>query len=266
MIKPVIAEKPSKETELYDKEWKDFVALYFDNGFLNEEIYTFITLQMDLKSYNDGKVVYSFIKRILDLSCATLLLIITLPILIIISILIKLTSPGPIIFRQERMGRYYQPFTIYKFRTMNEGSKRTVPFMSRTPHLRPLNKENMNEHKVTKIGAFLRETGLDELPQLINVLMGNMSMIGPRPLPLDDTATTPKEYYYRLAAKPGISGLWQATFRYTRDGMLKLSLDCEYVKKRTILFDTYLILKTVKVVCAGFARKAKKKDGMTASK
>ena len=198
---------------------------------------------------------YDFIKRVIDISISLILLILLIPILIVVSILIKLESTGPVFFRQSRIGQNGHPFTIYKFRTMYVYANENI----QRKYLKEiLEKENeqpvfriVDDPKITRIGRFLRITSLDELPQLINILKGDMSLVGPRPsLPFEYSKYEDWQKE-RVTVKPGITGLWQISgrFRMSYDEMVKL--DISYIKKRSILLDIEILIKTVSLVLTG---------------
>jgi len=188
------------------------------------------------------------LKRTYDVSLSFIGLLFTSPLLLIISLFIKLESKGPIFFKQERVGRNEQPFYIYKFRSMlSDAEKKTGPIMS-----------FKDDHRVTRIGKILRKTRLDELPQLLNVLKGDMSFVGPRPERPMFVKKFKKQipfYTQRFSLRPGLTGWAQircpyaSTIDQTRD---KLRYELYYLKNFSLLFDITIILRTIKVVL--FAR------------
>ncbi|MCX7919057.1 MAG: sugar transferase [bacterium] len=208
---------------------------------------------------------YPRIKRIFDIVVAMIVLLLISPILLVIGCLIKLTSPGPIIFKQKRLGKDGKYFTFYKFRTMVANAhamKENVRHLSKLDG--PVFKIE-NDPRITKFGYFLRKWSLDELPQLFNVLNGTMSLVGPRPLPQDDIEhpelLNPKRTVnveqvkqwlaIRQTVPPGITGLWQVSGRseLPLEGWLKY--DVEYVRRKSFLFDLYIIIRTIGVVLLG---------------
>ncbi|HEY9887298.1 MAG TPA: sugar transferase [Candidatus Obscuribacterales bacterium] len=179
-----------------------------------------------------------WLKRLLDVSLAGLGLVVVAPLLVAIAIAVRCSSPGPILFIQERLGQYGQPFKIYKFRTMVDGA---VNFGAGLNTFK-------GDPRVTPIGRFLREYHLDELPQLLNVLRGNMSLVGPRPLMVAALATFSDGEKRRLLMPPGITS-WEAV----RGGLLnpideRLALDVWYVDHWSIWLDLWILLKTIPVV------------------
>jgi len=181
---------------------------------------------------------YPFFKNTFDFITAFILIVILFPILLIISIIIKLTSRGPIIFLQKRLGINGSIFNIYKFRTMFHDS----------PDLRNPDGTTFNSPKdfrVTKFGKFLRETSLDELPQLINIIRFEMSFVGPRP-ELAESLETHTEYEYkRLLIKPGITGLSQVQGRNMIDIRQRRIIDVNYQEKYNFTLDLKIIFKTI---------------------
>ncbi len=184
--------------------------------------------------------VYSFVKRGLDLILAVLLLILLMVPMEILAVLVCLDSPGPAIFRQERLGKDGRSFMIYKFRTMVQDAEKDGPQWARE-----------EDQRCTRLGRFLRKTRIDELPQLWNVLAGNMSFVGPRP---------ERAYFYKEFAKyidgfdqrlqviPGITGWAQVNGGYSLAPEEKILYDVEYIKKRSITFDLKCIARTVNVL------------------
>jgi len=182
-------------------------------------------------------MVYRFFKRLLDILISLLACLILLPVFVIIIIMIKLDSNGPAIFRQTRAGKDGKPFTFYKFRTMKLG---VDPFGA--------SPKSGSDPRLTKTGIFLRKASLDELPQLFNVLKGDMSLVGPRPLYIEQMAEWNDEQKKRLLVKPGLTGLAQISGRGGLTREAKLAFDVEYVKKASFLFDLKIIFMTIGLV------------------
>ena len=175
---------------------------------------------------------YKYTKRIIDIIFSITLIILFTPLMILISILIKLDG-GPAIFVQERSGKDEKPFKLYKFRSMNVDN--TVRDFS-------------HEDKITKIGKILRKTSLDELPQLFNILKGEMSFVGPRPWITDYSVYFTSNQKRRLEVLPGITGLAQCSGRNNITIKEKINLDVKYVDNVSLKMDVYVILKTIKSV------------------
>lgn len=193
----------------------------------------------NLGTGNPGKAYY-LAKRIFDIGVSLLLLILTLPLWAIISILIKIDSPGPVFFIHERVGYKGKRFEMYKFRTM-KCDVNPYEESPRTP----------GDPRLTKIGKFLRKTSLDELPQLLNVLKGDMSLVGPRPEMPFIVEKYNEWQKMRLNAIPGITGLWQILGRKDIPLHENLEYDFYYIKNRSFLFDLVILLKTIPAVLKG---------------
>jgi lipopolysaccharide/colanic/teichoic acid biosynthesis glycosyltransferase len=176
---------------------------------------------------------YNICKDVSDISISLLLTVILLPVFAVISIAIKLSSKGPAVFRQERAGRNGKPFIFYKFRTMKTDVDPFGPSPKASDDLR-----------LTRVGRFLREYSLDELPQLFNVLKGDMSIIGPRPLYISQMAEWNERQKKRLLVKPGLTGLAQISGRGELTREEKLELDVKYVETAGFWLDLKIILAT----------------------
>jgi undecaprenyl phosphate N,N'-diacetylbacillosamine 1-phosphate transferase len=181
---------------------------------------------------------FRYVKPVLDITLGLLMLLVLSPILGLIAIAIKLDSPGPVIFKQPRIGKGGQEFQIFKFRTMYKD----VPKQGRSP-------ESLDDPRITRVGRFLRRTSLDELPQLFNIITGEMSLVGPRPEQklIVERYYTPYEMQ-RFLVKPGITGPWQLSGDRTRPIHENLHYDFEYIQYASLWKDLYLILATVKVM------------------
>lgn len=185
-------------------------------------------------------------KRALDLFASLALITLLAPLFLIIMAAIKLTSRGPIIFRQRRIGFRCNQFDMYKFRTMVVGADKMETGIT-TAFVKP-----KNDARVTPIGRFLRKYSLDELPQLFNVLEGTMSLVGPRPLrEVDLEKLHRRSSVRRFATPPGITGLWQVSGRSNCVGHKGLALDREYVDRWSLALDCEILLRTVDVVVTG---------------
>jgi len=192
------------------------------------------------------------IKRSFDFFVIVLMLPLIVPVILVVSILIRLVSPGPAIFRQERIGKHGKPFLCYKFRTMFEDSEqRLYKLLELDPEVR----RKWNEYwkleddpRVTKIGKFLRSSSLDELPQIFNVLKGEMSLVGPRPY-LDREKEAFEEYRgIILSVLPGITGLWQTFGRSNKTYKERIALDLWYVRNWNLWLDIVILFKTIRVI------------------
>lgn len=257
------------------------IVTHFDNTRLTEEQRMFLITAMELGawveplvSYLDERMGYTEVKllqssyflhqkafsilsnkrtqiakRTIDILTASLLLILLLPIALITAIFIRLESKGPVIYKQKRVGQYNQEFKVIKFRSMrvnaeSDGAKWATK----------------NDSRVTKVGLFIRKTRIDEIPQLINVLRGEMTMVGPRPereVFITSLENEIKYYRFRHTVKPGVTGLAQVSYPYgasLEDAIWKHKYDIHYIKHHSTLLDFKILLKTVKVVLCGMGR------------
>ena len=191
-----------------------------------------------------------YIKRILDLILSLMALIVLMPLMIIIGILVRINLGSPIIFKQKRPGKYEKIFTLYKFRTMTD--KRDID-----GNLLP------DEYRLTKFGKFLRSTSLDELPELINIIKGDMAIVGPRPLLVEYLELYNEEQKHRHDVRPGLTGLAQISGRNSISWEEKFKDDLEYIKKITFLKDCKIILKTITKVFKreGISRRKGRNNG-----
>ena len=188
------------------------------------------------------------LKRGLDIVGSLGGLIILSPLLMVVAVLIKLTSPGPVLFRQRRVGADEKIFTCYKFRSMYaDAEKRQAELEARNEAGGVIFKIK-NDPRITPIGRFIRASSIDELPQLINVLKGDMSLVGPRPLPLRDFERMGEVHKKRLAIVPGITGFWQTSGRSDLDFEDMLRLDLYYIENWSLSLDINILFKTVMVV------------------
>lgn len=192
-------------------------------------------------------------KRLLDVLFAACGLLLALPVMLAIALLIRLDSPGPILFRQKRVGLNGREFWMYKFRTMGlDAEARHQALLAFNEMKDGVIFKMTNDPRVTRIGRILRRTSLDELPQLYNVLRRDMSLIGPRPLPTYEVAKHEPHQLRRLEVLPGCTGLWQVSGRSEIDSFQKMvDLDLEYIERWSPGYDLSILFKTVTVVLAG---------------
>ncbi len=190
----------------------------------------------------------SFLKRAIDIVIAGAVLTLAMPAMAIIAALIKYTSDGPIIFRQWRSGMGGRPFEIYKFRTMCAGADAMkAQLRAQSEQDGPAFKMT-RDPRITSIGHFLRKTSLDELPQLINVIKGDMSLVGPRPLPLDEQAQCDQWHRGRLDVMPGLTCIWQVHGRSRVTFEEWMRMDLKYVKRSQVFHDLKLMFQTIPAV------------------
>ncbi|MGG7058133.1 sugar transferase [Clostridium tertium] len=192
----------------------------------------------------DESVIYKFSKRLLDIICSLLGLIILSPVLLIVAILIKLESKGPVIFSQKRVGLNGNEFKMYKFRSMVENAEELKEKLAKQNEMSGPMFKMKDDPRVTKVGKFIRKTSIDELPQLINVLKGDMSLVGPRPSLPKEVEKFEPWMLDRLNVKPGLTCYWQVSGRNNIDFEDWMKLDLQYVEDRSFLLDLKLIFKT----------------------
>jgi lipopolysaccharide/colanic/teichoic acid biosynthesis glycosyltransferase len=196
--------------------------------------------------------------RLLDLVGAGLGLLVLSPLFLVVAVAVRLDSPGRAIFRQRRLGKDLEPFSVAKFRTMGEGAdpgahrshvERMIADADREG-TRPMTKMH-EDARVTRVGSFLRRTSIDELPQLWNVLRGEMSLVGPRPPIQYEVDRYPAAAFRRFAVKPGVTGLWQVRGRSLLTFKEMIALDAEYVETRSLGLNLKILLLTLPTVIHG---------------
>ncbi|MGO3899166.1 MAG: sugar transferase [Lactiplantibacillus argentoratensis] len=192
---------------------------------------------------------YRFIKRVFDFVASLLGLIILSPLFLLIAIAIKVEDPkGAVFYSQTRLGRGEVPFKMYKFRSMVSNADELLEKLLKDNEIDGAMFKMQDDPRVTKIGRFIRKYSIDELPQLLNVLQGSMSLVGPRP-PLPREVEEYSDYdKQRLAVKPGCTGLWQSTVRNSVGFDEMVKLDLTYISKRSVAFDVYILFKTVVII------------------
>lgn len=196
-----------------------------------------------------------WIKRALDLSLGLIIGLLTLPVSLAIAVWIKLDSPGPLFYRQTRIGRYGKPFSVFKFRTMVQDADRVLEkYLESNPALRlewEATQKLKDDPRITRAGKILRRLSLDELPQLINVLRGEMSLVGPRPIVSEEVQKYGKSFELYKRVTPGITGLWQVSGRNDTTYAERVRLDEYYVRNWSLWLDIYILMRTVWVVLRG---------------
>lgn len=199
---------------------------------------------LNLKERKEYKKTYEFIKRTVDIICSLIGLTLLFPILVIVSILIKIETKGPVIFSQNRVGRAGEIFKIYKFRSMVANSENLKEkLIEQNERNGPMFKIK-NDPRITKVGRVIRKTSIDELPQLINILRGDMSIVGPRPSLPEEVTQFEDWMLDRLRVRPGLTCYWQIEGRNNIDFIEWMKLDIKYVKERNTVIDLKLIFKT----------------------
>jgi lipopolysaccharide/colanic/teichoic acid biosynthesis glycosyltransferase len=219
-----------------------------------QRLVTPATLQVDTPRASDIAM------RAFDILVAAVLLIVLSPLLLVVAVMVRLDSRGPAIFRQERVGRNLKPFKVAKFRTMRQG----VPADPHRKYVEEMIREEDNkagtprpmmklqaDPRITKVGGFLRRSSIDELPQLWNVLRGEMSLVGPRPPIQYEVDAYPARAFRRFAVRPGLTGLWQVCGRSLVTFNEMIELDTEYVARRSLLLNLKILVLTIPTVLHG---------------
>ncbi|MEM7828573.1 MAG: exopolysaccharide biosynthesis polyprenyl glycosylphosphotransferase, partial [Candidatus Aenigmatarchaeota archaeon] len=260
----IISEVYSKDIDFVTKirrSAKNVFILPDSSSLFSYYSYLFSTIYSDtlvLSIKNNLKEPFNIItKRLFDVAFCILLLPLILPTMFIIAILIKVDSKGPAIFKQRRMGRGGKAIMIYKFRTMYMNSDEILKdYLMNNPHAREewelFRKLKKGDPRITRIGKFLRRTSLDELPQIFNVLKGEMSLVGPRPVSEEEIEKYYREFsdfYYEV--QPGITGLWQVSGRNETDFPRRVFLDSIYALNWSLWLDIVILIKTIKSVVKG---------------
>lgn len=194
------------------------------------------------------RYVYRFFKRALDIVASVIGLIVLSPVFLIVSLAIKAEDRGPIFYSQVRLGKGQRPFKMYKFRSMIVDADKKLEKLLKQNEVEGAMFKMKDDPRITKIGKFIRKHSLDELPQLWNVLLGDMSLVGPRP-PLErEVADYSERDKQRLIVKPGCTGLWQVTARNDVDFSGMVDIDIQYIEKSSLIFDVIILLKTIGIV------------------
>ncbi|MHC1550435.1 sugar transferase (plasmid) [Phyllobacterium sp. K27] len=217
-------------------------------SYITEPLIEQRTEKMSAKS----RLYYDVVKRTLDVTLASLALIFLLPLLICIVCILAVTDGFPIVFKQHRIGLNGREFTCFKFRSMaKDADARLVTLLAQCPDsLREWTETQKlkTDPRIHRVGRFLRISSLDELPQLINVLRGEMSIVGPRPIVMEEICRYGDSYRYYTEMKPGITGLWQVSGRSGTGYDRRVQLDTDYFKSRSIWGDMKIMIRTVSVV------------------
>ncbi|MBQ8825061.1 MAG: sugar transferase [Ruminococcus sp.] len=191
------------------------------------------------------KTVYDVVKRSLDVICSVLALIVLSPVLLITSIAIYIDDPGPVIFKQIRVGKNGTKFMIYKFRSMKVNADAHKNELMNQNQSEGVTFKIFNDPRRTRVGKFIRKTSIDELPQLVNILIGDMSVIGPRPFIPEEQNQLPAD---RLLVKPGLSCYWQIEGKNTLPIEKQIALDRKYIIERSLLVDLKIIFRTFAII------------------
>jgi exopolysaccharide biosynthesis polyprenyl glycosylphosphotransferase len=231
------------------------IEVWLTSGFIETRV-----AQMKVESFGGAPILVFrstpdsswqlLLKALIDRTVAALALVLAAPLMAVIALAIRLTSPGPVFFCQERSGLYGRPFRMYKFRSMTTNAEQTRQELAQLNEMTGPVFKITNDPRVTPVGRWLRSWSLDELPQLWNVLKGEMSLVGPRPLPVYETlAMSENAQRRRLSVKPGITCLWQVSGRNNvTDFKDWVRMDLEYIDRWSLWLDFKILLQTVPAV------------------
>lgn len=193
---------------------------------------------------------YAVLKRVLDLAICIIAAPVLIPVLMLCALAVRLDSPGPIVFTQLRTGQHGRTFRMYKFRTMVRNAEELKSSLAHLNILPPPDFKIIDDPRITRVGRFLRKTSLDELPQIINVVLGEMSLVGPRPTDFG-LASYDLWHMERLEVPPGMTGLWQVEGRHVSSFDERLRLDIAYIDRMSLSVDLWLMLRTFGAVVRG---------------
>lgn len=212
---------------------------------ISEELYVKENLKIIVKE----RASYKITKRLIDIVLSLAGLSILIPLFLIIAIIIKIDDPnGPVIFSQIRVGKNGKLFKIFKFRSMYADAEIRLASLLKMNEIEGAMFKMREDPRITRIGKFIRKSSIDELPQLFNVLLGNMSLVGPRPALPREVAIYSELDKQRLLVIPGITGLWQVSGRNSLTFQEMVALDLKYIQSRSIILDFKLLFKTIKEI------------------
>lgn len=205
--------------------------------------------QMDVVCDGKRKIIYSIIKRVSDIFLSLIAMLLLSPIFLVVALVIRVDSKGKIVFGHERIGKDMKKIKVYKFRTMYENSEEIFNnFTEEQKKEYYINFKLDNDPRITRCGSFLRKTSLDELPQLINILKGDMSIVGPRPIVEKEIPKYGEYAEVVFSISPGLTGYWQANGRSDTTYEERVQMDMYYFNNRSLLMDIKIILKTFATV------------------
>lgn len=200
------------------------------------------------KIYNGVGVAYFLVKRLIDILLASAILLLSSALFAIIAVLVRMDSTGPIFFRRKVIGKHGKSFDMYKFRSMVDGAEQILDQNDDLKSEYYVSCKLKQDPRITNIGKFLRKTSLDELPQLLNVLLGNMTFVGPRPIHHDEVEIYGPQVERFKTVTPGITGIWQTCGRSETSYEERVRMDMQYIDQRSILLDLWIIISTVPAV------------------
>ena len=202
---------------------------------------------LDRKEINKHHV-YRTCKRLFDVVASACGLVLLSPVFLATAIAIKLDDGGPVFYNQERIGKDGKPFKMYKFRSMKVNADQEIEKLQKHNEVDGAMFKMKNDPRITRVGKFIRKTSIDEFPQLLNVLLGQMSIVGPRPPLPHEVADYTDCNKQRLYVRPGCTGLWQVTVRNSVGFHEMVNIDLDYIKRRSFHLDLEIMLKTIKVI------------------
>ena len=202
-------------------------------------------VQVTNMKFSVRKTFYRAIKRCMDVVCSLIALILLSPLLLITAIAIFIDDPGPILFKHIRIGKDSKPFKIWKFRSMKTNAEELKADLMKQNEDKGANFKIEHDPRITRVGKFIRDTSIDELPQLINILKGDMAVIGPRPFIEEEQKNLPSD---RLAVKPGLSCYWQIGGKNSLPLPEQIELDRKYIREQSVFVDVKIIMKTMLLV------------------
>jgi exopolysaccharide biosynthesis polyprenyl glycosylphosphotransferase len=252
-----ITSKIDSVDEIINKCLSKYICVYSVNGSINMTNYPMEIEIIDDMPILKLKEVFiggseGHVKRLIDFILSFIAIIILSPLFFILAILIKITSPGPVFFKHKRLGLNGKIIEIYKFRSMVINAQEILDkLLAENPELRKEYEETYklkNDPRITKIGKFLRKTSLDELPQLFNVLKGDLSLVGPRPIVLKEINKYGEYGKFLLRVPPGVTGLWQISGRSDVDYDERVEMDMQYISNWNIWLDLNILFKTIPAV------------------
>lgn len=235
--------------EAAETDWHRQLLRYWDQGVVNVSLSENLCWIDRVSDLSREKWLYQLSKALFDRTVALMLIVFFAPVFVACAIIITLESPGGVFFLQTRLGHLGRPFRIIKFRTMYSGSQSflaDIPSDSKKGFYKA-----KRDPRISRAGRLLRRWSLDELPQLLNVLKGEMSVVGPRPLPLYDVAVMSDQYLDIFAVPQGLTGLWQVTARGSNDAKKNLQINLDYAKNCCWTLDIKILLKTVPATLTG---------------
>ncbi len=202
--------------------------------------------------------IYLIVKRFLDILFSLIVLIICSPIFLVVAILIKIDSKGPVFYKHKRIGKNGKTIYLYKFRSMHKDADKKLKELLKDPKIKKEWEANFkldNDPRITRVGKILRKTSIDELPQLLNILKGDMSVVGPRPIVDGEIDKYGKNKNKFLSVTPGLTGWWACNGRSCKSYSDRMKLELYYVDHISLILDTKIILKTIVVVIKGHGAK-----------